>query len=273
MTKQYVIYHANCDDGFGAAYAVWWHAKRLGLPMPTFIAAQYNEPVPAMEDGSDVLIVDFSYKLPELTLLCERMNTVTIVDHHKTAIEELSGDDAFLIPNLKLFLSDSNSGAVLTWRHINGQHAAVPTILSYIEDRDLWKWQLTDSKEHSAGLSSYPRDFEVWDKLSSNQLINEGRGILRYQAGLVERACLGMRWVHVFGHRVPVVNSSFLQSEIGNRLCEIHEDAPFAAVWFTNSDGDQVWSLRSKDRMDVSELAKKVGGGGHPNAAGFKKRA
>ena len=42
--------------------------------------------------------------------------------------------------------------------------------------------------------------------------------------------------------------------------------------WFRHRDGNYIYSLRSRadSGIDVSAIAKKYGGGGHKNAAGFK---
>lgn len=69
------------------------------------------------------------------------------------------------------------------------------------------------------------------------------------------------------GYTVPVVNGSlFMSSEVAGELAEGH---PFAAMYAETEKG-VIWSLRSRnDGVDVSEVAKRYGGGGHKNAAGF----
>jgi len=68
-------------------------------------------------------------------------------------------------------------------------------------------------------------------------------------------------------YEVPGVNATLLQSEVAGRLAV---GQPFAAVWFDIAGGKRVYSLRSEPSgMDVSEIAKQFGGGGHKHAAGF----
>ena len=65
-----------------------------------------------------------------------------------------------------------------------------------------------------------------------------------------------------------VVNSSHWMSEIGSSLAK---DCDFAMIWYYDHD-DCIYkcSLRAfHDTMDVSEIAKQYGGGGHRKAAGF----
>ncbi len=67
---------------------------------------------------------------------------------------------------------------------------------------------------------------------------------------------------------IPVVNvSGKIVSEVVAELAESH---PFAAGWWQLDDGQVVVSLRSRsDGVNVAEIAKHEGGGGHPGAAGF----
>jgi oligoribonuclease NrnB/cAMP/cGMP phosphodiesterase (DHH superfamily) len=148
----------------------------------------------------------------------------------------------------------------------------IPDIVRYIEDRDLWRFELPHSKEINAALSSYPRDFAVWDQLENKkieELILEGTAILRYQTQLVDFLAKEAEEVDIAGHKVLSINSPVLQSELGNRLAQGH---PFGAVWY-DQKGKRKYSLRSAaDGVDVSEVAKQYGGGGHKAASGFSIR-
>ena len=65
-----------------------------------------------------------------------------------------------------------------------------------------------------------------------------------------------------------VVNASHWMSEIGARLAP---DCDVALIWYwDHEDSMTKVSLRAfHDTVDVSEIAKKFGGGGHRKAAGF----
>ena len=58
MPKVPCIYHENCTDGFGAAWAVRHALRRDNVE---FHAAGYDDPPPPVTDR-DIVIVDFSYK-------------------------------------------------------------------------------------------------------------------------------------------------------------------------------------------------------------------
>jgi nanoRNase/pAp phosphatase (c-di-AMP/oligoRNAs hydrolase) len=67
---------------------------------------------------------------------------------------------------------------------------------------------------------------------------------------------------------VPAVNCNhYFASEVGHELAI---GRPFAATYYDTTDG-RVFSLRSSaEGLDVSEIAKRLGGGGHAKASGFK---
>ena len=261
--KTYVLYHAHCTDGFGAAYAAWkiYGDKAIYLPV------KYDNPMPKLKQKSQVYIVDFSYPRQELLDLASQMNEVIVLDHHKTAEEDLRDIDLSSTPNLSITFDMEKSGAVLAWEHFF-PNEEIPPLILHIQDKDLWRFDLKDTKKVIASLRSYDMNFELWDKFDLKRLITEGEAILRFQNLTVEKLCKNMRLMKVGGHKVPAVNSSILQSEIGNRLCEKYPDSPFSVVYFDASDKTR-YSLRSIGDFDVSLVAKTYGGGGHKNAAGY----
>ena len=78
------IYHKNCADGFGAAWAVW---KKHGDAFE-YHASAYGDDPPDFH-GRDVYMVDFSFKRPVMERILLAAETVTVLDHHKTAQADL----------------------------------------------------------------------------------------------------------------------------------------------------------------------------------------
>jgi hypothetical protein len=102
-------------------------------------------------------------------------------------------------------------------------------------------------------------------------LIREGSAVLRYQQQQVDFLCKHAREIELGGHRILAANTPVLQSEVAGKLAE---GRPFGACWYDAEDGKRRWSLRSRDGgVDVSEVARFFGGGGHRNAAGFEAPA
>ena len=100
----------------------------------------------------------------------------------------------------------------------------------------------------------------------------EGESILRAHAKTVASLLHSAYEDTIAGHSVPVLNvPGKFASDCGHALLEKFPEASFVATWSRSSDDMLRYSLRSSDaRMDVSEIAAKLGGGGHRNAAGFE---
>ncbi len=241
-----------------SAWAAW---KRLG-DEARYLPVQHGVPPPPIPAGSDVYILDFAYPRAEIEAMRKRASSLRVIDHHRTAEEELRGLDYAIFDNQK-------SGAVLSWEFFHpGQ--PVPEILQYVMDRDLWLHQLPRSREVFAGLSSYPMDFAVWSALDPATLAEEGTILLRYQRELVALVCSSVRMETLAGYRVPVVNAPLLGSEVGEEMLKRYPDAPFVALYFDRGDGKRQWSLRSREDFDVAVVARAFQNGGHRQAAGFE---
>ena len=255
------IYHGNCADGFGAAWVV-----RKALGEIDFHHGKYQEPPPDVS-GKDVVMVDFSYKRPVLLEMAEKARSILILDHHKTAAEDLLD----LPANVTAKFDMGRSGAMLTWEHFFPGETPPPLLL-HIEDRDLWRFALQNTRQIQANVFSYPYDFQVWDTLMEAEaatLAADGFAIERKHFKDI-RELLGVttRDMVIGGHLVPVANLPYtMSSDAGHELAQ---GRPFAACYWDTPEG-RVFSLRSNDDgVDVAEVAKRYGGGGHRNAAGFR---
>ncbi len=253
-----VLYHAYCADGFGAAWAAW---QKLGDDA-TYLPVRHGNPPPKLPNGASVYILDFCYPRHIIVKMRERFQTLTVIDHHQTAEEELDGLEYAIFDNEK-------SGAVLAWEFFNTGRP-VPELLRYIMDNDLWIHQLPRSREVVAALSACRMDFQVWNDLKIAELADEGEPILRYKRQQVALLCDQVRFETLAGYRVPVVNAAVFGSEVGEELLKRHTDAPFAVIYFDRGDGIRQWSLRSREEFDVSRVAQQFQNGGHRQAAGFE---
>ena len=276
--RDYVLYHAHCSDGFGAAWAAW---KRLG-GTATYVPVRHGVPPPPLPDCARLFLVDFAYPAAQLAQLRQSVAHITILDHHKSARAALADireqpprfapDQA--PPGLFALFDMEESGATLTWQYFHPE-TDCPELLRYIKDRDLWQHVLPGSRAINAAIRSYPHDFTVWaEKLAAaealTQLRADGEAILRKQAHDIEELLAAVMWMELGGERVPVVNSTGNTSELGHRLCEIFPEAAFSASYRDTAEDRREWSLRSVGDFDVSAIAKRYGGGGHRNAAGFQ---
>lgn len=269
--KPLILYHGNCYDGFGAAWAAW---KKFG-DQAEYRPAFYGMEPPDDWCGRDCYVLDFSFpaeiirsrQLDQSYLL--GVTDFRVIDHHKTAQADLA--------DLGCCIFDMNkSGAVLAWEFFHPE-LSVPKLLLYIQDRDLWKFELPYSRAVAQWMRSWPFDFYRWTVISEEmivrdsflRIVDEGSAMLRFQDRMVSEMCDNAMFMDVGGYTVPVANATVFFSEVGEELCKRYPDAPFAAYYVDRKDGKRQWGLRSRGGFDVSEVAKRYGGGGHPAAAGF----
>jgi hypothetical protein len=266
------IYHAGCPDGFGAAWSVWKAWQGEG----SYVARGHEDRLRGVDyDDALLAFVDIAPDNGELRDLAEHASQVVILDHHITSLERLDSDPA-LQRELEadghcLHFDLSHSGAVLSWQHFH-PGAPVPDLLRYVEDQDLWNWSLEASDAVNAAIASYPRTFEVWDRLAArpiNELVNEGRPIVRANRMEVERLVTRTSPLAIGSRRVESVNSSTNRAAIGHALAErkVYGE-PWGCVY--RIEGGRVHAtLYSIGEFDVAKIAVNLGGGGHRNAAGF----
>lgn len=247
-----VLYHAECADGFGAAWAIWKQ-----FPSARYIPVKHGNPPPPELTMQRVVIVDFSYDRRTLEQLASETQALLVLDHHITA-------EKALVDLPYAYFDMKKCGAVLAWEWAHDHPA--PWLLDYIQDKDLWIWALPSSREINAAIASHPFDFHLWDGFKQKDLEQEGRAILRYEQELVSKLAAQAVMVEFQGAVIPSVQSAILTSQIGERLSTDH---PFCIIWH-DRDGRRYYSMRSReDGSDVGAIATSFGGGGHTHAAGF----
>ncbi len=150
-----ILYHGYCRDGFAAA----WILKKK-YPDAEYIPVHHDgSPPPEGLEDKDVLIVDFAYDRPILLDLKEKTNSLIVLDHHADRAEEMEGLD-FCVFDME------ESGATLAWKYCFPQCPDMqPNLVRYARDRDLWRFELEDSKAINAAIMSYPTDFDTYDML------------------------------------------------------------------------------------------------------------
>lgn len=294
MTRTICIYHGNCADGFTAAWAVW---RALGDAVE-FIPGNYGAAPPDVA-GADVILVDFSYKRPVLEALADSARSVLVLDHHRTAEADLADFgldmsdwtppfgwqrhevnvaqdlcEGVTRPAYRIF-DMARSGAQIAWDFFHPGRPR-PKLVDYVADRDLWRFDLAESRAIAAWVFSHDYEFVTWDRLARTldgigfgRAADEGAAIERkHQKDIRELLRVTRREMVIGGLRVPVANLPYtMASDAAGQLAG---DAPFAACYFDRPDA-RVFSLRSRDEgFDVSAVAASYGGGGHRNAAGFQ---
>lgn len=271
--QRFCFYHAGCPDGFGAA----WSARQAWKDDARYVARRHEHRVQAVDyAGAWVAFVDIAPTNDELLALARVADQVTVLDHHVSARDRYLSDLGVVnqVEDLghEILYDMSHSGAVLAWQYFCPDEP-VPDLLRYVEDQDLWNWQLADSAEVNAAIAAYPRSFDRWDELAARpiaELADEGRSIVRANRMDVERILTSAHPLTVDGRPVEAVNSTHDRAAIGHELAD---RKAYGVEWgcVYRIVGESVYAtLYSIGDVDVSTIATGYGGGGHRNAAGFR---
>lgn len=258
-----VIYHAKCVDGFGGAWAAW---KKFG-DSATYIPAEDRDHYHVNLDGKTVYIIDYSYPKEVLLELEEHAQKLVVIDHHASAEEQVT--------LLKEYVFDNDhSGAYLAW-HYFFPDQPMPKLIDYIEDGDLYRFSLLDARSIISYIHVAPLDFVVFSKMADDLENSEGYAKILEQGTLlrtvherqIEYFANKAELVEFEGYTIYAVNANNrVASDLGALLSQ--KRGPFALI-FNYENLAWKCSLRGDGTVDLSEIAKRYGGGGHHNASGF----
>lgn len=301
MSQRHVCYyHNDCFDGTAAAIVVKTAVKDVVL-----IPADYGD-VPRMEDvrGAVVYVVDFSFSDEGFELLLTHAEKVIVMDHHasaKSVLARASELAKFLSPESQFLFSDYCSGALLAWSYFYPNDFA-PSLILHVSDRDLWTFARKGTREVMAGLSVLKNEPETWytaiglDGAGSvrdidlrmeayrQHCLTIGPSILAKEVTIID--ALLKNNVRTMQKQVsnPSVRKEYISLTCGvvniprqftsqamDTLLASRPDLDFAVGYYRDGEGIFRYSLRSRQdgNVDVSEICKLYGGGGHKNAAGF----
>jgi len=276
-----LITHANCSDGTTCALLAKDYCNDRGVDLKIIFAKYGNEEsiindIPA---NSNVVFADFTMSLESMNRVEELTNSLVVLDHHKTAEAVLKNK------NYAIFNMDK-CGAMLIHDWLYGLDKCTPKLVDYVCDRDLWKFEYSNTQPFSAGYRTY----KVSDLLKepgkilrglefTNKCISIGEVLTNAQVskttsivGRTQDSDI-VTFITSYGkHRAWCINNSEYISETGNELAKKQREDGLvyntsAQYFITNTD--IVFSLRSVEDVDVSIIAKSFGGGGHKAASGL----
>jgi len=247
--------------------------------------------------GIDLVMVDFCLPYSHFKEYCSMFKSVTILDHHKTAIDDFSENNVSIKDTIRfneekeeielivfeygsngkaIFASDV-SGAFLTYVYLNSKDI-VPYFIRLVSDRDMWTFKLKETNHFHSGMSCFDiKSFEELDELVNKELskvlylgvvlesVKKQRISARIKNGYIKVNILykDMKYNGVF------INSNLdIASDLGNEILT-ETGCDIAVIYSIQKELDVSCSVRSTKDIDSSFLSKRFGGGGHANASGF----
>ncbi|CAL0332612.1 unnamed protein product [Lupinus luteus] len=307
-----ILYHYPCPDGAFAALAAHLYFKAISLS-PLFFPNTVYRPLRAQDlplhQITDLYLLDFVGPSGFVQEISSRVQRVIILDHHKTALETL-GNETLAGENVDKVIDMERSGATIAFDYfkdklfnpdvdagVNHQPVLdeferVRQLFRHIEDGDLWRWRLHNSKAFSSGLKDLKIEFDaqknpsLFDQLLSldlDSVISQGMVSLSHKQKLIDD-CLSKSYeialgTGAYGHCLAVdadATLSELRSELGHQLATKSQKLNLrgigAIVYKVPELGNDRMlkiSLRSVDKEDTTPISQEFGGGGHRNASSF----
>ncbi|MDP1689043.1 MAG: DHHA1 domain-containing protein [bacterium] len=262
MKSIVILYHADCSDGLGAAWAAWKHFGNEA----SYISLPNGVPAPTDLKGKEIYLVDYCFSKEITKKLIKDNKRVTAIDHH------ISNKSTVALTHKPLYRLH-NSGAALTWQYFHLKKP-LPIYLKYVQDADLWKLKMPHAKEFVATRQFHPENIKNVDNFIKKfenvtfrkKFLNDGKFILKYQKAVLYNILRNVERIRFHGANALVVNSPVFTDELSSMM---YKKEPVAIVWHNKKNSIKV-SLRSNGLVDVSKIAEKYGGGGHKRAAAFK---
>jgi len=216
-----------------------------------------------------VYIVDYSLDPKVMQRLLDKTANVVWIDHHKSAIESYAD-----FPEDIAGVRDTGDAAcVLTWKYLF-PGVDTPRAVLWVGDKDTWKWEFgEDTADFCNGAACYDTSpmegfwSSVVDDEDALMYVNMcGQVVGDYKRQFYREMLDSIGFEATLdGEKCLVLNAARVNSEaFGERV----EDYPFVVAFYY--DGEQYHFSLYSTKVDVSEVAKKHGGGGHPGASGFQ---
>lgn len=289
-----VCYHFPCVDGIFSALSAHLHFKGTSADVrfqPLTVYAKHSPDELKLQGNETVYMLDFAGPPGFAIQLAERCREVIVLDHHKTAMEDI-GPAERRPANLKVTFDMERSGATIARDHFQPcLDESVDKMVRMVEDGDLWRWRIADSKPFYAGLNTIelnfnwlenPGIFDTLIALNVAAIVDAGKVIQREQALQIESRLkesfeisfeeVDPNWGGCMAVRADGLQH--LRSEIGNQLAQqslttgLRGMSCVAYVEPAMGDDEQIkLSFRGVGDEDTTPIAKHFGGGGHAKAS------
>lgn len=265
-----VCIHHNDADGRASAAIV---RRALGEDI-ILHEMNYGDPYPVETaiDAEIVVVVDFSLPQEEMKRFADT-GTLIWIDHHISAIKEMDE----ISQNWPGLRDTREAACVLTW-HYFFPGDSTPKGITLIGDRDAWHWVEEDTGPFDEGLyqeNTDPRNDSLWvpllndDPMIIQKLVERGRVLRKARLNNIQRQVDNYAYPVKFeGHRALAINARG-NGDIGEYVQELGYDLAYCYVDNLQNGRLMTFVGLYSSKIDVSEIARKFGGGGHRGASGL----
>lgn len=289
-----IVYHKRDLDGHCSGALARYHWEVIKGKTVKMFPYDYGEPFPhdEIKDKDPVIMVDVTTNpYGEMTEIDKRY-TLTVIDHHRSFLLDPASK------KLKGLMKDGIAACQLVWHHYF--KTDMPELVRLLGDYDVWKnsnrgqWNnhimpvqmgikmLETDPNTDAGFELWKKYFDSYlpKKKSSednyhidfvNGLKLTGRTIIEYQKMQDKRAIDFYSFDAVFQNLNAIcLNNTRFNSQVYESVWDNAKYDLMLAWENVRGTHCTVSLYTDKPDLNVSELAKEFGGGGHAQAAGFQ---
>lgn len=277
--KNNIIYHSADLDGWcSGAITRMAVEKSRNLPI-RMIPWDYGEPIPEL-DGP-VYMTDISFPPSVMKNLAES-NGLVWIDHHASAIKDSEEHGYSGVDGVRKV---GDSASLLAWRHFFGHD--VPDVVKWVDLFDVWKkdnefghtWDQIMVMQYGmrymmcdpSKLTPYIAWCENFKKMCESLFVH-GTVVLDYLRKQNEIECKRAFLIGFHGLKFLALNHSG-NSETFKSVATPEHDGLMMFKFSGNNYRVSLYrnelSEKSMD-LDLSVIAKRLGGGGHAGACGFE---
>lgn len=275
-----LIFHYKDFDGLCAGKIL--QSKYPGAKMFPY---HYDEPIPALDFKDDIIMADVTFHMAEMIAIgkfCrDNGKTLLLIDHHasfKEEFDKLQKDEQTFD-----YIYDTVAACEMVWEYCYPS-VELPASIKFLSDYDAQKPEKRKGpywyelimpfqyglRLYANDLASFPTLVTLRDDLWTERIIKEGNTVLAYEAKLNAKHCAEYAFECIFEDlRAICINSTKNSSDT---LKSVWDESKYDIMIVFRFDGTEWHYSLYATRIDVKGIAKKFGGGGHPQSAGFKSK-
>ena len=251
------------------------------------IDAKVEEFINSTEEYDKLFITDISVNKEIADKLLSISDKVILLDHHKTAL--WLNEYPYALVQVEDESVRKMCGAYLFYEYLKKNHKefddtpALKLFIDYVRMYDTWEWKekydnIIPKRLNDLMYMDGPNEFidKMVYRLGNNLFIFDDTDLMKLQieqtyinSYITQKNETLMINDSLFpGHTVGITFADKYISELGNKLCELHPELDFVVL--INVSTLTVSYRTIKDDLDLSDIAKGFGGGGHPKASGSR---